>query len=151
MAHVGRRPPHRDFPLHQVTTKRKRITLSTCTVPSSAHTRKPSALHRADHHRGRKHRNAHARTAYYLYEVLYIGDHQHRVSVFPNPHCVWKGRLMQLRDYIVGLMGVLIWVIVGTLGRKNRWGNNTSTFWMKLNVKYIQLSSFILELNQIRS
>ena len=64
--------------------------------------------------------HAHTHTAYYLYEVLYTSDHQHRVSVFSNPHSGWIGRSMQWKDYTDGLMGVLIWVIVSALVNKNR-------------------------------
>lgn len=46
--HVARRPPHRDFPLHQVATKRKRSVLSTCTASD------PSVPHYADHQHCRK-------------------------------------------------------------------------------------------------
>lgn len=83
------------------------------------HTRKLSLPHKADHQHSRKHTRMHTHTAYYLYEVLYTSDHQHRVSLFSNPHSSWKECSMQWRDYTVGLIGVLIWVIVRALDCKN--------------------------------
>lgn len=95
VVHIARRPPHRDFPLHQLTTKGKRSTLSTCTTPYPSHTRKLFVLYCADHRRSRKNTSMHTHIAYYLYEVLYTSDHQHRVSVFSNPHSDWKDCSMQ--------------------------------------------------------
>lgn len=62
VVHIARRPPHRDFPLHQVTTKGKRSTLSTCTTPYPSHTRRLFVLYYADHRHSRnKHKHAHTR------------------------------------------------------------------------------------------
>lgn len=75
------------------------------------------------------HTDTHARqTAYYLYEVLHTSDHQHRVSVFSNPHSVWKDCSVQQRDYNVGLMGVLIWVIIRVFAYKKKWGKMFTFF-----------------------
>lgn len=62
----------------------------------------------------------HTRThpAYYLYEVLYTSDHQHRVSVFSNPRLSWIGRSRQWGDYTAGLMEGLIWLIVSVFYNK---------------------------------
>lgn len=116
---IVRRPPHRDFPLHQVTTKEeKKHIIHMYNIPPSthAHTRLLRYTMVTTSTAGNTHRRTH--TAYYLYEVLYTSDHQHRVSVFSNPHSGWKEHSVHGRDYTVRIKGVLIWVIVRGLDNK---------------------------------
>lgn len=119
VVHIARRPPHRDFPLHQVTTKgEKKHIIHMYNILPNTHTCFLCYTMLTTSTAGYTH--AHTHTAYYLYEVLYTSDHQHRVSVFSNPHSGWIDRSMQWKDYTDGLMGVLIWVIVSALVNKNR-------------------------------
>lgn len=81
-------------------------------------------------------------TAYYLYEVLYTSGHQHRVSLFSNPHSSWKDCSLQWRDYTIGLIGLLIWVIVGAFDNKNRCRKEYHCFYMiLLNVLQLYISA----------
>lgn len=101
-------------------------------TPPSTHTQTQSFLSNTMLTTSMKHTSTHTRTAYYLYEVLYTNDHQHRVSLFSNPHSSLKDCSMQWRDYTVGLIGVLIWVIVRALDNKNWCRNEYHWFYMIL-------------------
>lgn len=62
VVHIAGRPPHRDFPLHQVTTKeeKKHIIHMYNIPPTHSHTHEFSGLYNADHQHSRKHTHMHA-------------------------------------------------------------------------------------------